>query len=178
VVACAVILPPDFSHSTLNDSKQLSPGLREEICAELKERRDILWAIGIVEHAEIDRLNIAGATYLAMQKAVQALPEVPDFLLIDGRPVPSFSRLKQLALIKGDSRSFSIAAASVIAKVTRDRIMDGHHETWPRYQFKNHKGYATAEHLEALAKFGPSPIHRMSFFPVRAQAETLELGFS
>ncbi len=178
VIACAVILPPDFSHPTLNDSKQLSPALREEICAELKQRPDVLWAIGIVEHTEIDRFNITGATYMAMLRAVQGLAETPDFLLIDGRPVPAFSRLKQIALIKGDSRSFSIAAASVIAKVSRDRIMDGHHKTWPCYQFKNHKGYATTEHLEALAKFGPCPIHRTSFLPVRSLNKTQELGFS
>jgi ribonuclease HII len=178
VVAAAVILPPDFTHPTLNDSKQLSAALREQICAELQAQNGVFWAVGIVDHTQIDRLNILGATYLAMRAAVQALPETPDFLLIDGRPVPSFSRLKQTAIVKGDAKSYSIAAASVIAKVTRDRIMDRHHETWPQYQFKNHKGYATAEHLAALAKLGPSPIHRTSFFPVRTQAENLELGFS
>lgn len=131
-----------------------------------------------MEHAEIDRLNILGATYLAMKKAVEGLPETPDFLLIDGRPIPAFSRVKQLALVKGDCKSFSIAAASVIAKVTRDHIMDGHHQTWPGYGFNNHKGYATAEHREALAKFGPSPIHRASFQPIRAHFEAQQLGFS
>lgn len=141
----------------------------------MKSRSDVFWAIGIVEHTTIDRVNIAGATYLAMKQAVEALACKPDFLLIDGRPVPAFARTRQLALIKGDSKSFSIAAASVIAKVTRDRIMKEHHQTWPQYRFDHHKGYATAEHLEALAQFGPSPIHRVSFLPVGARSQTGEL---
>ena len=169
VVAAAVILPADFSHDTLDDSKKLPPEMREKIYGELTQRKDVVWSVGAMDHAQIDRFNIAIATHMAMKAAVDALGEEPDFLLIDGLPVPLFSRLRQLAVVKGDSKSFSIAAASVIAKVTRDRMMLEYHQKYPEYRFHNHKGYATPEHLSALARHGPCPIHRTTFFPIRAE---------
>lgn len=170
VVAAAVVLPEGFRHDTLNDSKKLSPEVRENLFVELTVREDIVWAVGVVDHEEIDQINILQATHRAMKAAVDSLHCRPDFLLIDGLPVPVFSRLRQLAVIQGDGKSFSIAAASVIAKVTRDRIMIRHHRSWPDYRFDRHKGYATPEHLEALQRFGPCPIHRKSFFPIRRES--------
>jgi ribonuclease HII len=177
VVAAAVILPKNFTHDSLNDSKQLKPDLREQIYGELIHRKDVFWSVGIVDHEDIDRHNIALATYMAMKSAVQGLSQTPDFLLIDGHSVPLFSHLRQLALVKGDSKSFSIAAASVIAKVTRDRLMLEYHQTYPQYNFQKHKGYGTREHLDALSKYGPCPIHRKSFFPIRREPQTNELPF-
>jgi len=169
VVAAAVILPRDFTHPFLTDSKLLTPEQRECIYAELTSRPEVAWSIGIVDHQEIDRVNILVATYLAMRAAVDNLRPAADFLLIDGRPVPVFSRMRQIAIVQGDQKSYSIAAASVIAKVTRDRLMVQMHERYPQYDFKSHKGYSTPEHLQALAQFGPCPIHRRSFFPVRQE---------
>lgn len=169
VVAAAVILPAGFTHEELNDSKQLTREQRETIYAELTARGDVIWAMAVVEVADIDRFNILGATYLAMQRAVSLLSTVPDHVLIDGRPVKNFPH-PQTALVKGDSLSFSIAAASVIAKVTRDRLMVEMDALHPGYDFAQHKGYGTPQHLEALKKNGPSPIHRRTFLPVQ-QAE-------
>ncbi|HUJ09931.1 MAG TPA: ribonuclease HII [Verrucomicrobiae bacterium] len=165
VVAAAVILPRVFRHKTLNDSKQLMPEKREAIFAELTVHPAIAWAVGISEVEIIDRYNILAATWRAMKTAVDALPAAPDHLLIDGLPVPIF-KTKQTAIVQGDCKSYSIAAASVIAKVTRDRLMLKLHEQFPSYNFAHHKGYATPEHFAALGKFGPSPVHRKSFAPV------------
>ncbi len=169
VVAAAVILPPGFSHKFLNDSKQLSATQRECIHAELMAREDVHWALSIVDPEEIDRINILRATHEAMRRAVSLLAQVPDHALIDGLPVRGFP-LPHTALVKGDSQSFSIAAASVIAKVTRDRLMVEMDTVHPGYEFSQHKGYGTPRHLAALKQHGPCPIHRRSFLPVQ-QAE-------
>ena len=169
VVAAAVILPERFRHPVLNDSKKLTAPQRECLFAELTAHAEIHWALAVVEHDEIDRLNILRATHEAMRRAVAALAAVPDHVLIDGLPVRPFP-VPQTALVGGDGLSFSIAAASVIAKVTRDRIMVQMDARHPGYEFAQHKGYGTALHLARLRAHGPCPIHRRSFLPVR-QAE-------
>jgi ribonuclease HII len=166
VVAGAAILPPKFRHKVLRDSKLLSAAQRERIYAELIGREDVVWSVAVVTTEDVDRLNILHATYLAMRLAVESLQLVPDHVLIDGRSVPGFP-LVHTALIDGDKRSFSIAAASVIAKVTRDRLMLDFDRQFPAYGFAQHKGYSTALHLERLRLHGPCPIHRRSFFPVQ-----------
>jgi ribonuclease HII len=166
VVAAAVVLPDDFQHAVLNDSKQLSSTVRDRLYAELTaEGSGVAWAIGIIESEEIDHLNILRATHQAMRRAVAALAFAPDHVLIDGLPVLPFP-IPQTALVKGDSLSLSIAAASVIAKVTRYRIMVQMDTVYPGYNFSQHKGYGTAEHLAKLRLHGPCPIHRRSFSPV------------
>ena len=166
VVAAAVILPGRFSHKLLTDSKKLSPPVREYLHAELTTHPDVRFAIAIVGVEEIDRINILRATHEAMRRAVAALSSVPDHVLIDGLPVRPFP-IAQTALVGGDARSFSIAAASVIAKVTRDRLMVEHDAKFPQYAFARHKGYGTALHLERLKEHGPCDLHRRSFLPVR-----------
>ncbi|MCB1233147.1 MAG: ribonuclease HII [Verrucomicrobiae bacterium] len=165
VVAAAVILPNDFRHKTLNDSKQVSAKKRDALYAEITKSESILWASAAVDHAEIDRINILQATYLAMRTALAALSMPADAALIDGKPVPNFP-IPHRGVVKGDSLSLSIAAASIIAKVERDRLMCDYAAKWPVYGFEQHKGYGTKHHLEALRKHGPCPIHRKSFAPV------------
>jgi len=169
VVAAAVILPPRFKLRDLNDSKQLNPTIREAIYLELVQHPRIVFGVGVASVEEIDRVNILQATYLAMQRAVTSLGRQPQHLLIDGRPVPTFA-IPQTAVVDGDAKSRSIAAASVIAKVIRDRIMTAFHEQYPLYEFAQHKGYATPDHLRLLDLHGPCPLHRRSFSPV---AQTL-----
>ncbi|MCE9612102.1 MAG: ribonuclease HII [Chthoniobacter sp.] len=166
VVAAAVVLPDGFRHDQLDDSKKLTARLRDELFAELTSRADINWAVSVVEPEEVDRLNILEATHEAMRRAVAELVPDPDHALIDGLPVLPFP-IPQTALVGGDGLSFSIAAASVIAKVTRDRIMVTMDAQYPGYEFAQHKGYGTALHLARLRAHGPSPIHRKSFSPVR-----------
>ena len=165
VVAAAVILPEKFRHKCLKDSTQLLPDLREEIYAELTANGEIVWAIGVIDSLEIDRINILRATHQAMRAAVSALSAPPQHVLIDGLPVFPFP-LPQTAIVDGDCYSLSIAAASVIAKVTRDRMMREFCARFPEYCFSQHKGYGTPLHLLHLHKFGPCPIHRRSFEPV------------
>jgi ribonuclease HII len=165
VVAAAVILPEKFRRRKLNDSKQLAPELRQEIYHELVGNASIAWAVGIVDSIEIDRINILRATHQAMRAAITALIAQPEHVLIDGLPVFPFP-LPQTAIIDGDCLSVSIAAASVIAKVTRDRIMRDFCEKFPEYCFSQHKGYGTPLHLTKLHEHGPCPIHRRSFEPV------------
>src|SRR5215216_5979010 len=165
VVAAAVILPEKFRHRRLNDSKQLVPDLREEIYNDLISNPDLSWAVGIVDSMEIDRINILRATHRAMREALAALSSPPDHVLIDGLPVIPFP-VPQTAIIDGDCFSLSIAAASVIAKVTRDRMMRDFCADFPQYCFGQHKGYGTELHLLKLYEFGPCPIHRRSFEPV------------
>lgn len=167
VVAAAVILPREFHHPVLTDSKKLKESVREALFEELTANPEIVRGISIVEPQEIDEINILRATHEAMRRAVAALPCPPQHVLIDGLPVSPFP-VAQTALVKGDSKSFSIAAASILAKVTRDRIMLEMEALYPQYGFARHKGYATAGHLAALLAHGPSPIHRRSFAPVRA----------
>lgn len=161
VAAAAVILPPDAYLPGLNDSKQLSEKSRLELEQQIKEQA-LAWACAIVNHRVIDRINILEATKLAMEKALAKLEQRPDFLLIDGTirlPIET----EQEALIKGDGRSVSIAAASILAKCTRDRMMLQMDRRFPEYQFAKHKGYPTPLHKQLLREYGPSPIHRRSF---------------
>ena len=166
VVAAAAVLPAEFSLAGLNDSKQLTETVREQFFEALTAPGKLVcYGIGLAEPAEIDRLNILRATFLAMERAVTALPLRPDHLLIDGLPVPVFQQ-PQTAVVDGDAKSMSIAAASVIAKVTRDRMMRKWHSEFPQYDFDQNKGYGTRAHLESLQIHGPCPIHRRSFAPV------------
>ncbi len=175
VVAAAVVLPRRISLTGLNDSKQLCPALREEFYEKLTVNPAVLIGVGSATSAEIDHINILRATYVAMQRAIAALPVAPEHFLIDGLPVPFF-QTRQTAIIDGDAKSLSIAAASVIAKVTRDRMMQTWHERYPHYQFQTNKGYATPEHRELLRIHGPCEIHRRSFEPVAQMY--LPLGLS
>jgi ribonuclease HII len=165
VVAAAVILPHGFRHGLVDDSKKLTPDQREEIYAALTARADLCWAVSIVEHEEIDRCNILRASHQAMRLAVQALATLPQHALIDGLPVRPFP-VPHTAIVQGDGRCKSIAAASILAKVTRDRIMVRLDAQYPSYGFAQHKGYATELHLERLKTHGPCPIHRKTFLPV------------
>jgi len=173
VVAAAVVLPEKFRHRKLNDSKQLAPELREEIYHELISNPEIAWAVGIVDSIEIDQINILRATHKAMRAAIAALVAPPDHVLIDGLPVFPFP-FPQTAIIDGDCYSLSIAAASVIAKVTRDTMMRDFCANFPEYYFGQHKGYSTELHLTKLHEFGPCPIHRRSFEPVAQPLLALE----
>jgi ribonuclease HII len=173
VVAAAVILPEKFRHRKLNDSKQLAPELREKIYNELVSNSEIAWAAGIVDHLEIDRLNILRASQEAIRLALSALALSPDHVLVDGLPIFPFA-FPQTAIIDGDCYSLTIAAASVIAKVTRDRIMRDFCSQFPEYCFDQHKGYSTELHLSRLHEFGPCPIHRRSFEPVAQPLLALE----
>lgn len=166
VVVAAAVLTKKFRLPELDDSKKLSPALREKLYPRLVEMAT--WSVSILHQDEIDRLNILRATHEGMRRAATSLSVTAVHVLIDGLPVPNFP-LPQTALVKGDSLSKSIAAASVIAKVTRDRIMDEMHEKYPHYGFRQHKGYATPEHLLKLREHGPCPIHRQSFEPVAQQ---------
>lgn len=166
VVAAAVILPPKFRLKGLNDSKKLSAKSREEFYGELTENTKVCWAVSVVETEEIDRINILRATHEGMRRAVAGLTQIPHHVLIDGLPVRPFP-IEQTALVGGDGLSLSIAAASVIAKVTRDRLMLEWDRLHPEYGFAKHKGYGTGLHLDKLKAHGPCPIHRKTFLPVR-----------
>ena len=168
VVAAAVILPKGIVLSGLRDSKKLTALQRERFYEEI-HRRAVAIGVGMVDQDIIDRINILKATGLAMVQAVDHLRIIPDYLLIDALTLPDL-QIPQLALIKGDDRSQTVAAASVIAKVTRDRLMLEYDRRYPQYNFRSHKGYGTTEHLEALQRFGPCPIHRRSFRHVRPPA--------
>lgn len=165
VAAAAVILPSGFSHDLLDDSKKLTEKKRELIYNELINRDDIVWSLSFAEPDEIDAINILKATHAAMMRAAQGLDTCPDYCLIDGLPVPGFAFASE-GIVKGDGKSLSIAAASIIAKVSRDRRMVHYADEYPGYGFERHKGYGTKVHLEALRKLGPCPIHRQSFAPV------------
>lgn len=166
VVVAAVILPRAYFPAGLNDSKQVAQGVREQLFEEIRAEA-CAWAIEIVPVAVIDAINILRATHQGMRAALRALTPAPDMALIDGLPLPECP-VSQQNLVKGDSRSASIAAASILAKVTRDRLMCTLHEEYPHYGFDRHKGYGTAEHLAALRQHGPCPAHRRSFGPVQA----------
>jgi ribonuclease HII len=165
VVAAAVILPENFDVTNLNDSKQLS-ALEREHLRERIERDAIAIGVGVVEAEEIDRINILQATYKAMKLAIAQL-RIVDYLLLDAVKLPDVD-VPQQSLIKGDSLSHSIAAASIIAKTTRDQLMKQLHNQYPQYGFDQHMGYGVPAHLEMLQKYGPCAIHRRSFAPVRA----------
>ncbi len=176
VVTAAVILPRDSDFPGLTDSKKLTPKKREFFYEKLTAHRDLQWSVASVDVEEIERINILRATWKAMCQARDALQPPPDWTLVDGLCVPPLGS-RQTPIVGGDALSLSIAAASVIAKVTRDRLMDEIDRQYPGYGFAYHKGYGTALHLEALMKLGPCPLHRRSFGPVklaalRSQAET------
>ncbi len=173
VVAAAVVLPEKFRHRRLNDSKQLAPELREQIYSDLVSNPEVRWTVGIIDSVEIDRINILRASHRAMRLAITGLIDPPEHVLIDGLPVIPFP-LPQTAIIDGDCISLSIAAASVIAKVTRDRMMRDFCARFPQYCFGQHKGYGTELHLLKLHEFGPCPIHRRSFEPVAQPLLALE----
>lgn len=165
VYAAAVILPPELVLEGLNDSKQVSPKKRDALFDVIRERA-VAWAVARVEPEEIDATDILSARMKAMQLAIDALPEVPDFALIDGnRDHGKHAAITtpHRTIVKGDSLSASIAAASILAKVSRDRYMEEMAEAYPQYAFEKHKGYPTKLHYELLRQYGPSPIHRRSF---------------
>lgn len=161
VCAAAVILPAGIEIPGLNDSKKLTDKRRRELFPVIKEKA-IAYGIGLASHEEIDRINILQATFLAMQRAMDALQVKPELALIDGNREKDFG-IPVKTVVKGDSRSANIAAASVLAKVTRDDLMLQMAQTYPQYGFEVHKGYGTKAHYEALRAHGPSPIHRMTF---------------
>jgi ribonuclease HII len=172
VVAAAVILPRDYSSDILNDSKKISPKVREKLYKELTDPLSgIFCAYSVIDPVIIDKINILNATHKAMSESALSLKKEPSFAIIDGKPVKGFPYPYQ-AIVKGYEKCLSIAAASVIAKVERDRLMQKYGEKYPQYGFEKHKGYGTKLHLEALKKFGACPIHRQSFAPVR-EARTL-----
>lgn len=177
VVAAAVMLPRGFSHPEIKDSKLLSPKQREKLAPLIRESAEC-WGLGVVGVADIDRINILQASLMAMVKALDALGRTPDCLLIDGnQPIPAkmllesrwsvYSTPYQKTVVKGDRLCLSIAAASIVAKVARDEMMVSYDKQYPHYGFAGHKGYGSAAHLDALRRYGPSPIHRRSFAPVR-----------
>jgi len=161
VVAAAVVFEPYDFIEGVTDSKKLSASRREELYHEILEKAAGV-GVGKVNPQEIDRLNILQATLKAMREAVENLPMSPDFILVDGRDLPEWEYAAR-AIVGGDGLSFSIAAASIIAKVTRDRLMISYDELYPMYHFAKNKGYGTKEHIQALQQFGPSEIHRKSF---------------
>lgn len=161
VVSAVVILPKDLRIEGLKDSKELSAKERERLYSVLCQEAQA-YAIGIASVEEIDRLNILEATRLAMTRAVEALPIQPDLLIIDALRLPML-KLRQESVIKADSKSASVASASILAKVTRDRLMMELHKEYPQYGFNRHKGYPTRSHREFIAAFGPSPVHRKTF---------------
>jgi ribonuclease HII len=178
VVAAAAILPAKWAESGLpheleglNDSKQLTAAQREKFSAFLIACPEVQFAIAQVGAGQIDAINILRATHRAMNDALAQLRPAPAHALVDGRPVKTML-VPQTAIVKGDARSYSIAAASVLAKVARDRLMLEFDRQWPKYGFAEHKGYGTAQHLAAIAEHGPCPIHRRSFAPLKtAQRE-------
>jgi len=177
VVAAAVVLPKEWlklglpeSLMGLNDSKQLTPAQRETFFVVLTNHPAVRFAIAQVDAEVVDTINILQATHRAMNESLARIRPAPQHVLVDGSRVKSL-RFPQTPLVKGDARSYSIAAASVLAKVTRDRLMVSYDQTWPAYGFAAHKGYGTPEHLAALTEHGPCPIHRRSFAPLRLAPE-------
>lgn len=161
VVAGAVILPKDCEILFLNDSKKLTEKRREALFLEIKEKA-VAWSVGIVDAPEIDRINILEATYEAMRKAIAGLSVSPDLLLNDAVEIPGVE-IPQVKIIKGDAKSVSIAAASILAKVTRDHLMIEYDQQYPEYGFARHKGYGTGVHIAAIQEHGGCPLHRRSF---------------
>ena len=170
VVAAAVILPPDYHHTLLNDSKQLSKAqrelLREEICKEA-----VYWAVGEVDHAEIDKINILNASFLAMHRALDKFTQTPEFLIIDGNRFTRYKELEHACIVKGDGKYFSIAAASVLAKTFRDDFMTDLAKQHPEYGWEQNAGYPTSKHRAAIQAFGTTSYHRLSFRLLPEQVE-------
>ena len=162
VVAACVIFPEDINIPGIDDSKKLTPEKREELYGKIKENA-LDFGVGVIQEKEIDRLNIFIASLKAMQKAISGMKNTPHFLLIDGNQKIPHLDIPQLPVIKGDTLSLSCGAASIIAKVERDRLMRRLHKKYPQFSFDQNKGYGSKEHLEALRKFGPCKVHRRSF---------------
>jgi ribonuclease HII len=184
VVAAAAILPSRWAQSGLpreldglNDSKQLTEIQREKFFAFLVSCAEVEFAIAQTDATQIDEINILQATHRAMNEALATLHPPPQYALVDGYSVKTM-RVPQTAIVKGDARSYSIAAASVLAKVTRDRLMREFHLQWPEYGFAGHKGYGTAKHLAAIAQFGACPIHRKTFAPLKTKTVLATDGHS
>lgn len=171
MLAAAVILPPGTFIEGVDDSKRVAPALRERLAVEIRQRA-LACAIGAASSTEVDRFNILRATHLAMRRAVDRLRVPPDHLIVDGLPVPLLGDA-QTAVVEGDRRVHCIACASILAKVTRDRLMRRLARHYPGYGWERNAGYGTAEHREALVRLGPTPHHRRSFAPVQY---SLELG--
>ena len=161
VVAGAAILPKDSRILYLNDSKKLSEKRREELFVQI-QKEALAWSVGIVGPERIDEINILNATYEAMRQAIEGLSRKPDLLLNDAVTIPGVE-IPQIPIVKGDAKSLSIAAASILAKVTRDHMMAEYDKLYPEYGFGKHKGYGTAAHMEAIRRLGPCPIHRRTF---------------
>lgn len=166
VVAACVVLSPSRLIEGIDDSKSISPSKRKKLCEAIK-KNCIHYSIGIVENDEIDRINILNATIKAMEIGIAGLNIRPDVTYIDGNTTTNLE-VKQVAIVQGDKKCASIAAASIIAKVTRDTIMEKLHDAYPQYNFSKHKGYPTKEHYEAIKKHGPCPVHRLSYKGVMA----------
>lgn len=164
VVASACIIPSRFWIDGVNDSKKLTRSERQRLFHLLVEKERIAYGIGVISSEEIDRINIYQASLRAMEKAVRALVPAPDYVLVDGMDLSSIG-IACRKVVGGDALCFSIAAASILAKETRDRMMEEYDQIWPQYQFQKHKGYGTADHLRLIEKHGPCPIHRRSFAP-------------
>lgn len=162
VFAAAVILPEGYSNDLLNDSKQLSEKRRDSLRPVI-ERDALAWAVGIVTAEEIDRINILNASFLAMHRAIDALKVRPEFLLIDGNRFKPYSGISHECIVKGDGKMMSIAAASILAKTHRDEYMKRIHEEYPQYAWNINKGYPTKAHRAAIAQYGTTPHHRLSF---------------
>lgn len=167
VVAAACILPEKTLIEGIDDSKKLIPSERFRIFQQILSLKNVDYGIGIIDSQLIDQVNILQATFQAMLAAIARLSQKPDYILVDGNKMPP-TPLAGEAIIKGDNRSQSIAAASIIAKETRDQLMRNFHEKWPQYGFHSHKGYGTEEHVLAIQKYGPCPIHRLSFEPLKS----------
>lgn len=175
VVAAACVLSPKVAIRGVHDSKQLTRQKRLALFELLRRHADVQIGIGIIDSETIDQINIFQATIRAMWKALEELNPQPDCILVDGRPIPH-PTLTVKGIVGGDALCYAIAAASIIAKETRDRLMEEYHQMWPEYGFDRHKGYATRDHVEALHRLGPCPIHRRSFKPDRYSQELVAIS--
>ena len=167
VYAAAVILNPDDSIDGLRDSKKLSPQRRSDLSIQIK-RRSLAWSISFASVEEIDELNILNATLLAMKRAVEGLSVSPEIALVDGNRAPSLKEIEVFTIIKGDQKEACISAASIIAKVARDERLIALDHMYPNWGFKRHKGYGTKIHIEAIRRYGVTPLHRKSFEPIKS----------
>ncbi len=172
VFAAAVVLPADFENDLLNDSKQLREKDRDSLRI-IIEAQALAWAVASVDNLLIDEINILNASFLAMHLAIDKLAIIPELLLIDGNRFKAYKRIKHQCIIKGDGKYLSIAAASILAKTHRDEFMKNAHQQYPDYNWKQNKGYPTRAHKRAIAQFGTTPLHRMTF----NMSEQLKFGF-
>ncbi len=175
VVAAAVILPRNFKHEILNDSKKLTKKQRDQLRPEV-EAQAIAWSIGIATHQEIDQINILNASFLAMHRAIDQLENRPEYLLIDGNRFNAHPSIPHRCVVKGDSKYYSIAAASILAKTYRDQLMEKLAESHPEYHWNTNVGYPTKEHRSAIKDFGITPYHRRSFRLLPHQLDLFSVG--